>query len=412
MGKHAPSPPPPPDPVKTAQAQAQYNQQTAEFQSQLNNYNTQGPTGTVNWVQDPTTHQWTQSTQLSPAEQAIFGAQTADMGHALGIAGDQLGNVQAALAQPFNPGNYGHETYGFGSGPVQTGFNPGQQVQGHVGPQDFNQSVNQARDAAYAQQTQYLNPQWQQAAAHEQAQLAAQGLNPNSAAYQNAMQIFGGQENQAYQGAMNAAVAAGNQEQNTLFGQDVAQGQFANTAAGQEYAQNLGQGQFANTAQAQQYGQNMGQANLNNAAQQQAYTQGAYASELPINEFNALMSSGQVSAPTSAFSPTQVAPTDYIGAQSLYQQQLNANYQAQMQSQSGLLGGLFSLGSAAIMASDARLKTDIVRLADGPGFGWYGFRYRGHPGRHVGVIAQEVAGVKPGAVLEHGGVLFVDYGAL
>jgi hypothetical protein len=237
---------------------------------------------------------------------------------------------------------------GVSAGPIQSGFNAGGPIQAQVGAQNINPSVANAANAAYASETQYLNPQWAQNAEQEQSQLTAQGLNPNSAAYGNAMQIFGDQENQAYQGAMNAAVAAGDNEQNTLYGQQLASGQFANAAAGQQFEQNQAAATFANTAQQQAFNQGLSNAGLYNAAAGQTFQNQAYAQELPINEFNSLMSSGQVQAPSSTPAQTAVAPTDVTGAYALQQQAEQADYNAQLQSYNSGLGGLFNLGSAAL----------------------------------------------------------------
>ena len=259
--------------------------------------------------------------------------------------------------------------------------------------------------ATYAQARQMLDPQWRQASEQQQAQLVAQGLNPNSAAYQNSMQLFGNQQNQAYDSALFGAINAGDQEQNTLYGQNLASGQFANsaqnqnynqlmgqaqlgdaaqlqnyneqlgranlynTANGQQFGQNLAAGQFANAAQGQQNSQNaaaagfyntaqsqgaqqqLANAQLANSAAQQQFQNQAYAQNLPINEFNSLMSSSQVGMPPSAPAQnTPVAPTNALGAYGLQQNALQNDYDAQMQNSQSGLGGLFNLGSAALKA--------------------------------------------------------------
>ena len=563
MGKKAPTPPPAPDPTVVIGAQTASNDQTAQLQSQLNNGNSVGPTGSVTNTLNPSTNQWTQTTSLSPAEQQIFDAQTQDQGQALGIAGGQLDNVAKALqagnlsaptlqssasggpiqtgygdggqlAYGYNPGGAIQTqvapTYspfgglGMGTGgayqPAQapaaaaqgsdptyggflhhddssgwiptvndgtdpTGAHPGEmydfssgwvpatsaavnptQPQAQPGPQPGASGQAQAspgaqsgafgsspsslasilsnpvlgtQAATYAQATQMLDPQWQQATEQQQAQLVAQGLNPNDAAYQNSMQLFGNQENNAYNEALYGAINAGDAEQNTLYGQNLnsaeyglsAQGQqygenqgeaqFNNETVGQANAQNAGAAAFANTAENQYYGQQLSNAQLANQTAQQDWQDTAYDQELPINEFNSLMSSGQVSAPqTAQLSQTGIAAPDVTGAYALQSQALQNTYDAQEQNYQSGLGGLFNLGSSLISAapklltmSDARLKRDITRIGQRPdGIGVYAFRYRAHAGWHVGVIAQEVARVRPDAVREHHGYLAVDYGRL
>ena len=189
----------------------------------------------------------------------------------------------------------------------------------------------------------------QQAEEQQNAGLIAQGLNPNDAAYQNSQTLFNnGQAQQLAQAAVGA-VNSGNAEQNTLFGQQYAQGQFANAAQQQATTQNQAQASFANTAAGQAQQQALAAAQFGNQAQQQNFQNTAYAQQQPIDEFSALMGQNQVASPAAAqLGQTSVAPTDVLGAYSLQQQALQSDYQAQMgQYQSGL-GGLFSLGSAAL----------------------------------------------------------------
>jgi hypothetical protein len=64
--------------------------------------------------------------------------------------------------------------------------------------------------------------------------------------------------------------------------------------------------------------------------------------------------------------------------------------------------------------SDRRLKTDVERVGALPcGIAVYTFRYRWDAARFVGVMADEVERVAPGAVSTHpSGYRLVDYGLL
>lgn len=79
-----------------------------------------------------------------------------------------------------------------------------------------------------------------------------------------------------------------------------------------------------------------------------------------------------------------------------------------------LLGGLASLGSAAITKSDIRAKQDIARIGEtNGGLPLYSFRYIGEPEWQTGVMAQEVAQMQPealGPIMD--GFLTVDYGRI
>lgn len=136
----------------------------------------------------------------------------------------------------------------------------------------------------------------------------------------------------------------------------------------------------------------------------------------PINEITALTSGLQVNSPQFAqYQPGTIRPTDVAGQYNHYDQMRMQAWQAQQQQRSAMMSGLFGLGSAAIggmfRRSDARMKSDIVKIADDPrGFGIY--EYTIGDKRERGVLAQEVAPIVPHAVKEIDGILHVNYGAL
>jgi hypothetical protein len=77
----------------------------------------------------------------------------------------------------------------------------------------------------------------------------------------------------------------------------------------------------------------------------------------------------------------------------------------------GGISNLFS-GYAGLTKSDMRLKEDIVQvgtLFDGTPV--YGYRYKGAPAYHIGLMAQDVEKTAPHAVVEIGGYKAVDYRA-
>lgn len=432
MGKSTPAAPAAPDPTVVANAQSQANIDSATAQQKLNMIGTNGPTGSTSYTADPSQPGgYTQNTTLSPSQQAIYDQSTQAQSGALGIANTQLGRVSTALGQGLDPSGVQTSlapTQGLQSNvSVQNTYNPGQQVQGQVGAGDFNASEQAAANAVYGQETSRLDPQWALAQTQQNDALANQGLGANSTAYQNQQAILGRNKNDAYASAQNDAVQAGQAVQAQGYGQQLSSGQFANAAAGQENAQNLSaadlynaanlaQASFVNAAQQQQNQQNLQAAQFDNTANAQQFSQNAQAQEQPINEFNSLLSSGQVQAPAGVtYTPSQVGQTDVTGAYALNSQAQQANYQAQLKAQQSGLGGLFSLGSAAITAfSDVRLKEDIVRVgALKSGLPIYSYRFKGRPGRVIGVMAQEARLTHPHAVFEHpSGFLMVDYGAL
>lgn len=146
----------------------------------------------------------------------------------------------------------------------------------------------------------------------------------------------------------------------------------------------------------------------------QAVQEALAARNQPINEITALMSGSQVSRPNfvNASGP-QIPNVDVAGLiQDEYGARLN-NYNSQMAARNNIMGGLFGLGAARIMASDRRVKTNVSRIGTRPdGLGVYAYEYVWGGGRRIGVMADEVEAIYPEAVLDIGGIKAVDYGRL
>lgn len=128
-----------------------------------------------------------------------------------------------------------------------------------------------------------------------------------------------------------------------------------------------------------------------------------------INQISALMNGGQVSQPnfTTQNSITPAATTDAASIIGNYDtQRMNAwgQGQASIGSMIGGLGGLFAL-------SDERAKEGKKKIGKTKdGLGIYSYRYKGDPETRIGLMAQEVAKKKPGAVAtRRDGLMAVDY---
>lgn len=80
----------------------------------------------------------------------------------------------------------------------------------------------------------------------------------------------------------------------------------------------------------------------------------------------------------------------------------------------GAFGGIggTAAGAGWLIASDKRLKTDIDRIGKYKDYPLYEYRYKGDNVRNVGVMAQDVEKINPGAVRESGGYKMVDYSKL
>ncbi|MEQ9634600.1 MAG: tail fiber domain-containing protein [Devosia marina] len=107
MGK--PSAPATPDPVATANAQTASNKETAIAQTGLNAINQYGPQGKVEYSQNGAwsdgTPKFTQTTTLSPQQQAIYDAMQGTQGQLANTAKTQAGRLDSLLSQPFSLSN-------------------------------------------------------------------------------------------------------------------------------------------------------------------------------------------------------------------------------------------------------------------------------------------------------------------
>lgn len=118
-----------------------------------------------------------------------------------------------------------------------------------------------------------------------------------------------------------------------------------------------------------------------------------------------------------ATSAAQVASQLGANATGMFGQQANyknAQDRLAIEEGSALVGALGSLAGAGVTAfSDRRLKRNVREIGRDPrGFGWYEFDYVWGGERQIGVMADEVARVIPGAVGESGGYATVNYAML
>lgn len=477
------SSPPAPDYTGAAQAQGQASQNVTEMQTVANRPDINTPWGQETWsatpVMDPTTGQmvntWQANINLTPAQQQALNSQQQIQANQSGLAQKVQGNAAQVLGTPMNWGSFSPlanapDAAKYGSLPTAPSYSP-QSIQGSVaggGPiqnsistQGVNplgtgqQYSDQGAKAAFGQY-QFLNqPLQQQATSSLDTQLRNQGLNPGDQAYDTAMGNLQRQQTAANQNAEYGAVLTGanlgNQQfqQNLAanqnqFGQNEAQGAFANQAAGQQFQQNVSQGAFANQAAqqalaqqlaigGQQFGQQLQSSQLADTRANQNYQQNlqsaAYQDALrqqqiseaeqqrgySLNEMNAILNGQQVGMPSfPGFSNAGVSQTTpYLSAAQSQGQSMLDQFNAQQQQQAGLYSGIGTAALAAAMFfSDRRLKKDVIPLyLDESGVRWYRYRYvweHGGPG-HIGVMADEVPWA---AVLHPSGYLMVDYGRI
>ena len=180
VGKKSPSPPPPPDPVATANAQTSSNLETAEAQSALNRVNQYGPDGSVVYNQSGTyvdpqgrsVPTYSQTTTLSPQEQAIYDLTRQGQQEYGQAAVNQMGQAEASLSNPF-----------------------------YMPPTNYNNIRTQSIQAGMSR----LDPEFKMERESLNSRLLGQGVTQGSEAWNNAQRQFGQQENDAYeQNILNA----------------------------------------------------------------------------------------------------------------------------------------------------------------------------------------------------------------
>lgn len=402
-----------PDPTATADSQIRVNQATIDQLTNANRSNQVGPTGSSTWTKDPQTGQWTQTQTLTPAIQQQLQQQIVNNDLALGTQGNAAARLLNSnyAGSPMNMGALpqGYSGASLPRSPLVTGLDtgslPGLQtgvksadpltqlnmskvgdIQNGIAGAGDGKYLDQAQQAVYGQMASRLDPQFNQAEEVMKSQLADQGIPQNSEAWNRAMDDFSRQKNDAYQGANNAAVGAGNALQNQLYGQRLSSGQFGNSAQDQAFNQALQSGQFSNSALGQLFGQGLAagqfgnsaqnqafqqllakagftnsaigqdfnqaatQANIGNAARQQALNEQVTQRNQPINEVNALKG-GQVMAPSFGATDQVAGPAGAPNMGQLvgqnYAGQLNA-YNANVGQQNATMGSIGSLLMSAL----------------------------------------------------------------
>jgi hypothetical protein len=343
MGKSA-SAPPPPDYMGAARETAAGNLDAARANIAANRVNQYTPYGSLEYQQsgqDPYGNpMWSATQSLAPAQQQLLDYQNkASLG--LGeLTGKGLGYVSNMLDNPFDVSQL-----------PSTGINPSQSYQD-----------------AYMQR---LAPQLQQGRERLEQQLANQGIQLGSEAYDRAMQSQAQRENDLLLGATTQGFGVGQQ------------------------------------------------------ARQSALQEQAYLRNEPLNTLSAVRTGAQVQGPTFVNPAMQAntAGADILGATQMgYNAQMGAA-NAQNAANNAMTQGLFSLGGAGITAfSDIRTKENIEVIGVAKnGLTVYKYEYRNEfkdhelagSGVYYGYMAQEVEQVYPYAVRTlNDGYKVVDYGLL
>ena len=180
--------------------------------------------------------------------------------------GNALGSIKNVGSAQRDLGDFGQTARGFAD------------VGGQQRTIDYSAfgDPNIARSSVENALMQRMAPQLSQDRAALETKLANQGLSAGTQAYDQGIDEFNRQVNDARLGAI---INAGG-EQSRIAGLGIAQGQFANQGQERDYAQALGRASFFNSGQAQDFGQGATRAGLYNQGQAQDFGQQISAADL------------------------------------------------------------------------------------------------------------------------------------
>ncbi len=423
MGKK--STPSPPDYEGAAIQQAQSSKEVTEQQTWANRPNQITPFGREDWynqaIWDPTTEQyinrWSQVTTLNEQSQAALDSQFAVTAGRSDMAEDLLGRSADEFADTVNWDDFVEKGKGLEAN--------------QYSPEDIQRSLdfsgvdeignvadirNSAESALYERGAAHLDPRFQEEEAAMRTRLLNSGFQEDDEGFRNEMRRFNERKDLEYSNLRNDSIAFGGDEATRQFGmglqgrqqgvsEEMASGQFGNTAAQQALAQQLGLGSA-------KFGEEQDVSAYQNQLRAQDISETLQARGWSLNEINAILTGQQIGMPSMPGFNTanRSESTQFLKAADM---QWNADMDAFSADQAMTQQLMQGAGMGASMASDKRLKKNIQRIGTLlSGLPLYVFDFIwGEKG--VGVMAQECAILFPEAVHVHpSGYLMVDYGAI
>jgi hypothetical protein len=344
---------------------------------------------------------WTSTVTLDPRIQSLLDSSLATSQGLQGAIDSSLANTTSTLSQPLNaPGSININGIRSGVEKRYTDLQPS--LQGatdlamasrgdmasqlsrlrNLYSQDFNynsapamptadESTRKAvEDALYSRATARLDPRFSQAQDQLNSSLAAQGITQGGEAYNRELQNFNNSRNDAYSSAMNDAITGSDDAMQRLFNmglqarqQGVNEANTLRTLPTQEAAALAGISNGLDTASRNWYGAETAQEtakdnstanrfNMERTNNQDRFNNTIAVRNQILNELNALRTGAQAQTPQfgNTNSGAQVAASPL--AQSVYNSYQGdlANYQTGVGSNNAMLGGLTSLGGAAMKA--------------------------------------------------------------
>jgi len=224
-------------------------------------------------------------------------------------------------------------------------------------PGDFSDDRQRVEQALFDRAMSYARPEMERSREALEERLANQGIPIGSEAYTSEMDRLGRQQGLTTSNLLREAISGGGNEQSRLFGMDVTRRGIQSNELGQALGGIAG---FRTP------------------------------SAMPQNQ-------------------VQMPAADVMG---MYAQK-DAQNQAKKGGATGLAG---TLGSAALLSGaipcERRLKRNITKVGKYKDHNIYYFQYKDSDAWHVGPMADEVAEIKPSAIMHINGVDHVIMGAL
>lgn len=301
---------PAPDYTGAAREQGRQNIAAARVGAALNRVNEQGPLGSVTYTQDPRNpDRWTQTTTMSPEQQALYESRTANQQGVSDLAGDQLSGLYGTLTQPFSVDGP-ERISSVGPRAYQTDVNAPSVANTSVDlsgipgiTSDFSAERQRVEDALYGRASSRLDEQFARSDEDTRSRLVAQGIREGSEAWNNAMRDADLAKQDAYGSARDRAIAAGGAEQSRLFadalrGRQQSVGEafdtatFGNQATQQQFQNEATRAGLYNVGQQAGFDQESVNANLANAVRDAAMREQQTVRNQPLQEFLSLYGDG------------------------------------------------------------------------------------------------------------------------
>lgn len=278
---------------------------------------------------------WTQTTELSPNQQALLTGQE-ELGMGLNnLAGNQIDTLNDTLGQSFDPRRFNSSSVT--GGPLDINQTLGQLDMGRYDPTTQLGDFSGVEDETYRLATDRLGGEFDRSEESLRAKLANQGVAAGSDAFGAEMKAFNEGKGDAYSNARLAARDTALRTRGQAAG-ELAQGADTALAGRGQQLQELLTGRTQNLAEGE-------------ADYSRDYAADLAERQIPLQEIMGILNG----TPLNPVNPGEVytrgvSDTDVAGiTQNGFANQMGI-YNSQMSSRNALLGSIFGLGGSALGA--------------------------------------------------------------